>query len=54
MNYIVSDKADVRTVLRNLKHCDGKVIISAELLRNWLYELQKRRKLMSMPRRADD
>lgn len=50
MNYIVPDNADVRTIMRNLKVCDGKVIISAAILRAWLHELQVRRKQMSKPR----
>ena len=50
MNYIVPDNADVRTIMRNLKACDGKVIISAAMLRNLLHELQVRRKQMSKPR----
>lgn len=52
MNYIVPDNADVRTILRNLKECDGKVIISAAMLRSLLHELQVRRKQMSKPRGA--
>lgn len=52
MNYIVPDNADVRTILRNLKECDGKVIISATMLRSLLHELQVRRKQMSKPRGA--
>lgn len=50
MNYIVPANADVRTVLRNLKECDGSVVIPADLLRPWLHELQIRRKQMSKPR----
>jgi hypothetical protein len=50
MNYIVPGNADVRTVLRNLKECDGSVVVSADLLRSWLHELQIRRKQMSRPR----
>lgn len=50
MNYIVPGNADVREVLRNLKECDGSVVISADLLRPWLHELQIRRKQMSKPR----
>lgn len=50
MNYIVPDNADVRLILRNLKECDGKVIISADKLRTLLHELQVRRKQMSKPR----
>ena len=50
MNYIVPDNADLRMILRNLKDCDGKVIISANLLRSLLHELKVRRKQMSRPR----
>ena len=50
MNYIVPGNADVRTVLRNLKECDGSVVVAADLLRSWLHELQIRRKQMSRPR----
>lgn len=53
MNYIVPGNADVRTVLRNLKECDGSVVIPADLLRPWLHELQIRRKQMSRPREKD-
>ena len=51
MNYIVPDNADVRTIMRNLKACDGKVIISAAMLRGLLHELQIRRKQMSKPQK---
>lgn len=50
MNYIVPENADVRTILRNLKKCDGSVIIPADMLRGLLHELQVRRKQMSRPR----
>lgn len=50
MNYIVPGNADVREVLRNLKECDGSVVIPVDLLRPWLHELQIRRKQMSRPR----
>lgn len=50
MNYIVPGNADVRTVLRNLKECDGSAVVPADLLRSWLHELQIRRKQMSRPR----
>ena len=53
MNYIVPGNADVRTVLQNLKECDGSVVIPADLLRSWLHELQIRRKQMSRPREKD-
>lgn len=50
MNYIVPDSADARTILRNLKECNGSVIIPAAMLRGFLHELQVRRKQMSRPR----
>ena len=50
MNYIVPGNADVREVLRNLKECDGSVVVAADLLRSWLHELHIRRKQMSRPR----
>lgn len=52
MNYIVPENADVREIMRNLKECDGKVVIPAALLRNLLHELQVRRKQMSKPRKS--
>lgn len=52
MNYIVPENADIRTIMRNLKECDGKVIISVAMLRAFLHELYVRRKQMSKPRKA--
>lgn len=49
MNYIVPDSADARTILRNIKYCNGSVIIPAAMLRGFLHELQVRRKQMSRP-----
>ena len=51
MNYIVPEGADVRMILRNLKECDGSVVIPAPMLRAFLHELQVRRKQMSKPRK---
>ena len=50
MNYIVPEGADIRKIMRNLKECDGVVVIPAAMLRSFLHELQKRRKQMSKPR----
>lgn len=50
MNYIVPDSEDARTILRNIKYCNGSVIIPAAMLRGFLHELQVRRKQMSRPR----
>ena len=51
MNYIVPETADVREILRNLKSCDGSVVIQAGMLRSLLHELQIRRKQMSKPQK---
>jgi hypothetical protein len=52
MNYIVPETADVREILRNLKSCDGSVVIPAGMLRGLLHELQIRRKQMSKPKKT--
>ena len=50
MNYIVPDSEDARTILRNIKYCNGSVIIPAAMLQGYLHDLQVRRKQMSRPR----